>query len=76
MYIDTSNLGQVALALITLLTAALTFWNNRKIDAVKKATDGMTTAATTAAELAGYSRGAGTTPPPDPRGEQNKPVVP
>jgi hypothetical protein len=73
MYIDPSTVGPIVLGLITLVNAALTLWNNRKIAAVHTEMNGMTTAAVASAELAGYSRGAGTSPPPPPQ-EQNKPL--
>ena len=72
MYIDPASIGPIIVALITLANATLTLWNNRKIAAVHTEMNGMKAAAVASAELAGYSRGAGTSPPPPPQ-EQNKP---
>jgi hypothetical protein len=66
VFVDTSLWGPIVLGLITLANAVLTMWNNRKIAAVHTEMNGMKAAAIKAAELAGFSRGAGTSPPPPP----------
>jgi hypothetical protein len=73
MYNDPAALGPIILALITLANSALTVWNNRKIAQVHDAVNGINAAGLKAAELAGYSRGAGTSPPLPPREQQNAP---
>jgi hypothetical protein len=66
MYIDTNSVVAVILAVTQLATLALTAWTNRKVHSVAVSVNGMKNDAVKSAELAGFNRGAGTTPPPAP----------
>ena len=66
MYIDGDQATRIIVALLTFANTALLVWQARTVAAVHTKVNGLTQGAITAAELAGYARGAGTTPPAPP----------
>jgi hypothetical protein len=66
MYIDLAGVLQAVTALAVLANTLLSLWTNRKVAAVHTQMNGMRDSQVAAAELSGWSRGAGQTPPPPP----------